>query len=169
MLPAMGGLSSIVLNDRTAIHLHPGPRVRTRSPVAAPQERAAPSREDVIACLSSNRFENEHLLREARDAANESNGQLYAVYLSRRWLGVGGGRFCPAVGRVGLEILLNAKVANLQCRDIVGAVLDFARRTKASRIFVYRSRPSFIDRFRRSLYSDLLYRADGLRVDVVGF
>jgi len=51
----------------------------------------------------------------------------------------------------------------------VVALLHFARQSRIGRIFVKRDRPASFSRlFGRTVYSDLLNRAESFRIDVVG-
>ena len=65
---------------------------------------------------------------------------------------------------------LGAKIVWLDSSDVVGELVQVARQFCIGRIFVTRERPTLCSRvFGRAVYSDLLSRAQGFRVDVVGF
>ena len=65
---------------------------------------------------------------------------------------------------------LGAKIVWLDSSDVVGELLQFARQSDIGRIFVARNRPTlFSQLFGRAVYSELLSRAEGFRMDVVGF
>ena len=68
-----------------------------------------------------------------------------------------------------LASYLGAKIVWLDSSDVVGAMLQFARQSQVGRIFVNRNRPARSLDFRRTVYSDLLIRGEGFRIDVVGF
>jgi K+-sensing histidine kinase KdpD len=133
------------------------------------RQHQAPKRA-VMACLTANGPCNGELLRQAQAAAREQDGELYAVLVDsgsswRRKLDT-------------RELLDSAVVANcfgarfvpLEGSDAVGELIRYARQTNVGRIFVARDRRSrFFRPLRRTVYSDLLSRGDGFRIDVVGF
>jgi len=58
----------------------------------------------------------------------------------------------------------------MKSSDVVSELIEFGRLSRVGRIFVARNQPRGLLRaFGRSVYSDLLSRAEGFRIDVVGF
>jgi K+-sensing histidine kinase KdpD len=123
----------------------------------------------VIACLNPRSSCNADLLRKAQLAARENGGEFYAALLESprsRFGKVPASAFDDAI----LASYFGAKIVWLKSPDAVGELLQFARKADAGRIFVFRSQPHpFLRRFCRSVYSDLLSRGEGFRIDVVGF
>jgi K+-sensing histidine kinase KdpD len=123
-----------------------------------------------MACLVVGNSGNAELLRKASAAAREHNGELYAVVVDSHR-----SRFdkVEVRGLIDDAILgseLGAKIVWLDSSDVVGELLQVARQVRIGQIFVTRDRPSLFPRLLgRAVYSDLLSRADGFRVNVVGF
>jgi len=123
-----------------------------------------------MACLVAGHSGNAELLRKASAAAREHNGELYAVVVDSHR-----SRFdkVEVRGLIDDAILgseLGAKIVWLDSSDVVGELLQVARQVRIGQIFVTRDRPSLFPRLLgRAVYSDLLSRADGFRVNVVGF
>jgi K+-sensing histidine kinase KdpD len=64
---------------------------------------------------------------------------------------------------------LGAKILWLDSPDMVGSLLRLANQFHIGRVFVPRQRPTPLSwLFGRTLYSGLLSRAEGTRIDVVG-
>jgi K+-sensing histidine kinase KdpD len=64
---------------------------------------------------------------------------------------------------------LGAKILWLDSPDMVGSLLRLADQFHIGRVFVPRQRPTPLSwLFGRTLYSGLLSRAEGIRIDVVG-
>lgn len=124
----------------------------------------------VMACLSARSFGNREMLLKASAAARKHGGEFYAALIDSPHT-----RFGTAQGRTLIDdaILagsLGAKIVRLDSYDIVGELLNFARHSHIGRIFVARNRlASFPRLLARTVYSDLLSRAEGIRIDVVGF
>jgi K+-sensing histidine kinase KdpD len=122
-----------------------------------------------MACLSARGPDNDELLRKASAAAREHDGQSYAVFVDSSHT-----RFARAQVRALLEdaILaahLGARILWLESSDPVGELLRLAGQSGVGRIFVSPDRPvSFSQLFGRTVYSELLKRAEGFRIDVVG-
>ena len=123
-----------------------------------------------MACLVAGNSGNAELLRKASAAAREHNGELYAVVVDSHR-----SRFDKVAvrGLIDDAILgseLGAKIVWLDSSDVVGELLQVARQVRIGQIFVTRDRPSLFPRLLgRAVYSDLLTRAEGFRVNVVGF
>jgi K+-sensing histidine kinase KdpD len=112
---------------------------------------------------------NAELLRKAQLAARESGGAFYAVLLDSPRTRFGKVQ-ADALDDVILASYFGAKIVWLKSSDAVGELIQFAKKTQAGRIFVARNQPHLLLRaFGRSVYSELLNRAKGLRIDVVGF
>jgi len=124
----------------------------------------------VMACLVVGNSGNAELLRKASAAAREHNGELYAVVVDSHR-----SRFdkVEVRGLIDDAILgseLGAKIVWLDSSDVVGELLQVARQVRIGQIFVTRDRPSLFPRLLgRAVYSDLLSRAEGFRVNVIGF
>lgn len=151
----------------------PNLRLVPREPIIDPsiyRSSKQSTRTAVLACLVAGNSGNAELLRKASAAAREHNGELYAVVVDSQRT-----RFdkVQVRGLVDDAIFgndLGAKIVWLDSSDAVGEVLKFARQFRIGRIFVTRSRPGVFSRlFGAAVYSDLLSRAEGFRVDVVGF
>jgi K+-sensing histidine kinase KdpD len=123
----------------------------------------------VLACLTAGGPSNSKLLHSASRAAREQNGGFYAVVVSPR------ARF----GKMELRTLVNdtvlasrlgAKILWLDASDVTGGLLRLADQFHIGRIFVLRHQPTPLSwLLGRTVYSGLLSRAEGIRVDVVGF
>src|ERR1700735_811174 len=122
----------------------------------------------VMACLVVGNSGNAELLRKASAAAREHNGELYAVVVDSHR-----SRFdkVEVRGLIDDAILgseLGAKIVWLDSSDVVGELLQVARQGRIGTIFVTRDRPSLFPRLLgRAVYSDLLSRAEGFRVNVI--
>ena len=124
----------------------------------------------VMACLTGRSSANSKLLRKAAAAARENDGEFYAVLADSPRTRFGKGRVRMLIDDAILASYLGAKVTWLESSDVVGELLQFARESDVGRIFVARSRPAPLSRlFGRTVCSELLSRARGLRIDVVGF
>lgn len=124
----------------------------------------------VMACLSAHGFSNGELLRKASAAAREHDGQFYAVFVDSLRTRFGNADVQALVEDAILASYLGAKIVWLESSDVVGELLRFASQSRVDRVFVTRNRPALFPRlFGRTVYSDLLNRANGLRIDVVGF
>ncbi|MGC1401116.1 hypothetical protein, partial [Candidatus Binatus sp.] len=63
-----------------------------------------------------------------------------------------------------------AKIVRLKSSDVVGELIQFGRQSRVGRIFITRTQPRpFLRAFGRSIYSELLSRSEGFRIDVIGF
>ena len=123
-----------------------------------------------MACLVAGNSGNTELLRKASEAAREHNGALYAVVVDSHRARFDKGQVRQLVDDAAFSGDLGAKIVWLDSSDAVGELLKFARQFRIGRIFVTRSRPGVFSRlFGRAIYSELLSRAEGFRVDVVGF
>lgn len=124
----------------------------------------------VIGCLTGLSSNNSKLLYKASAAARERDGEFYAVMIDSARTRFGRAQVRTLIDDAILASHLGAKIIWLESSDTVGELLKFARRSRIGRIFVLRSRPGPFSRlFGRTVYSELLNRADGFRVDVVGF
>jgi K+-sensing histidine kinase KdpD len=123
----------------------------------------------VMACVSACSSGNSQLLLKASAAARERGGKFYAVLVDSPQTRSGKIQVRTLIDDAILASYLGAKIVWLESSDTVGELLKFARQTRISRIFVLRSRPSIFSRlFGRTFYSDLLSRAEGCRINVVG-
>ena len=123
-----------------------------------------------MACLSAHGSSNGELLRKASAAARENDGQFYAVFVDSPRTRFGNADVQPLIEDTILASYLGARIVWLESSDVVGALLQFASQSGIGRVFITRNRPAVFPRpFGRSVYSDLLSRANGLRIDVVGF
>jgi K+-sensing histidine kinase KdpD len=128
------------------------------------------TRTAVMACLVAGNSGNAALLRKASEAAREHNGELYAIVVDSQRTRFDKVQVRGLVDDAVLGRDLGAKIVWLDSSDVVGELLQFARQLRIGRIFVTRDRPTLSSRlFGRAVYSDLLSRAEGFRVDVVGF
>jgi K+-sensing histidine kinase KdpD len=124
----------------------------------------------VMACLSARGSNNGELLRKASAAAREHDGELYAVFVDSPRTRFGNAEVQALIEDAILASYLGAKIVWLESSDMVGALLRFASQSGIGRVFVTRNRPALFARlFGRAVYPGLLNRANGLRIDVVGF
>lgn len=151
----------------------PNLRLVPRDPIVYPSiyrssEKSA--RTAVMACLVAGNSGNTELLRKASAAAREHNGELYAVMVDSHRTRFDKLQVRRLVDEAALSSDLGAKIVWLDSSDVVGELLQVALQFRIGRIFVTRNRPTFFSRLSgRAVYPDLLSRAEGLRVDVVGF
>jgi K+-sensing histidine kinase KdpD len=128
------------------------------------------TRTAVMACLVAGNSGNAELLRKASPAAREHNGELYAVVVDSHRTRFDKMLVRRLVEDVALGKDLGAKIVWLDSSDVVGELLQVARQFRIGRILITRNRPTWFSRLSgRAVYSDLLSRAEGFRVDVVGF
>jgi K+-sensing histidine kinase KdpD len=126
----------------------------------------------MMACLTVSRPGNcnSELLRKAHRAARENGARFYAVFLDSPRARIGRAEVRTLIDDAVLASYLGAKIVWLESADTVGDLLELARQSHVGRIFVSRDQPAPLTRlFGRAVYSDLLRRGQGLRIDVVGF
>jgi K+-sensing histidine kinase KdpD len=124
----------------------------------------------VMACLNASSSGNSEVLRKASAAARENDGEFYAVLADPPRMGFGNARVRTLIDDAILASYLGAKIIWLESSDEVGELLQFARQSGICRIFVARTRPAPLSKlFGRTVCSELLNRARGFRIDVVGF
>jgi K+-sensing histidine kinase KdpD len=144
--------------------------VRTRpKPTTWRTIRAVPkgSGRAVMACLLPG-VSSAELLLKTELAARDLGGELFAVCVSPPR-----GFFSRSTTTLDSDLTyassFGAKTVRLVSRDVTGAFLDFALKAGVSRIFVTRTPPPpFYKFFFTSTYCELLRRAKGLRIEVVG-
>jgi K+-sensing histidine kinase KdpD len=131
---------------------------------------AQSSKTAVMACLTTLSSCNGELLRKASAVARENGGEFYAVLVDSPHNRFGNARVCTFIDDAILASYMGAKIIWLESSDVVGELLQFARQSGTGRIFVARNRPTpFSQLFERTICSELLSRARGFRIDVVGF
>lgn len=144
-------------------------------PMAPPSIRSIASvpelpKTAVVACLNADSSGDSELLRKARRAAQESDGEFYAVLVDSphtRFGRVEAGTLLDDVIRASY---FGAKIVRLKSSDVVGELIQFGRQSRVGRIFITRTQPRpFLRAFGRSIYSELLSRSEGFRIDVIGF
>ncbi len=124
----------------------------------------------VMVCLTGRRSGNSELLRKAYCGAREHGGEFYAVIVDSPHTRFGKAQVRALIDDAILASFFGAKIVRLDSSDLVGTLLRFARQCNVGRIFVSRGRPTLFSRlFGRTVYSDLLSRGEGFRIDVVGF
>jgi K+-sensing histidine kinase KdpD len=124
----------------------------------------------VMACLTFNSPGNSEVLRKASAAARENDCEFYAVLADPPRMRFGNARVRTLVDDAILASYLGAKILWLKSSDVVAELLHFAQQSGIGRIFVARTHPApFSKLFRRPVCSELLSRARGFRIDVVGF
>ncbi len=122
-----------------------------------------------MACLTATGG-NSEVLRKASAAARENDSEFYAVLIDPPRMGFGNARVRALVDDAILASYLGAKIIWLESSDVVGELLQFARQSSTCQFFVARSRPAPLSKlFGRTFCSELLSRARGFRIDVVGF
>jgi K+-sensing histidine kinase KdpD len=128
------------------------------------------TRTAVMACPSARGSSNGELLRRASAAAREHDGQFYAVFVDSPRTRFSNARVRTLIDDAILASYLGARIVWLESSDLVGELLQFARQSRIGRIFVARNRPAPFSRlFERTVCSELLSRAEGFRIDVIGF
>jgi K+-sensing histidine kinase KdpD len=124
----------------------------------------------VMACLTARGSGNSGLVRKASAVARENNVAFYAVLADSPRSRFGNARVRTLIDDAILASYLGAKIIWLESSDVVGELLQFARQSDIGRIFVARNRPApFSQLLGRTVCSELLSRARGFRIDVVGF
>jgi K+-sensing histidine kinase KdpD len=128
------------------------------------------ARTAVMVCLTARSSGNSELVRKASAAARENDGEFYAVLAGQARNRIGNARARTLIDDAILASYLGAKIRWLESSDQVGELLQFGRQSGVGRIFVARNRPAPLSRlFGRTVCSELLSRARGFRIDVVGF
>jgi K+-sensing histidine kinase KdpD len=124
----------------------------------------------VMACLTARSSGNSELLRKASAAAREHHGEFYAVLVDSPRTRFGKAQVRKLIDDAILASYLGARIIWLESSDVVGELLRLAGQSGIGRIFVARNRPTPFPRlFGRTVCSDLISRARGFRIDVVGF
>lgn len=167
-------MSAITSPSSRAVSIHqPNLRLVPRNAISQPSiypSSEQSTRTAVIACLVAGNSGNAELLRKASAAAREHNGELYAVLDDSHRTLFDKPQVRSLIDDAVFGKDLGAKIVWLDSSDVVGELLKFARQFRVGRIFVTRDRPPLFSRLLgRAVYSDLLSRAEGFRVDVVGF
>jgi K+-sensing histidine kinase KdpD len=124
----------------------------------------------VMACLTARSSGNSELMRKASAAAREHGAEFYAVIANSPHPRFGKAQVRELIDDIILAGYLGAKIVRLESSDVVGELLQLARQLNVGRIFITRDRRTLFSRlFGRTVYSDLLSRGEGFRIDVVGF
>lgn len=124
----------------------------------------------VMACLTAGSSGNSELLRKASAAAREHGAEFYAVIANSPHTRFGKARVRKLIDDIILASYFGAKMIRLESSDVVGELLQLARKSNVGRLFITRNRPAPFSRlFGRTIYSDLLVRGKGFSIDVVGF
>ena len=124
----------------------------------------------VMACLTARSSGNSELVRKASAAAREDDGEFYAVLADSPRTRFRNARARTLIDDAILASYLGAKIIWLESSDVVGELLRFAQQSDIGRIFVARNRSAPLARlFGPAVCSELLSRARGFRIDVVGF
>src|SRR5580693_2544958 len=169
-----GAMSAITSSSSLAASIHqPNLRLVPRAPIIDPsiyRQTEQSTRTAVMACLVAGNPGNTELLRKASAAAREDNGELYAVVVDSHRARFDKVQVRGLIDDAILGSELGAKIVWLDSSDVVGELLQVARQVRIGQIFVTRDRPALFSRLLgRAVYSDLLSRAEGFRVNVVGF
>lgn len=124
----------------------------------------------VIACLTSRSpTNNSKLLHKASAAARERDGEFYVALVDLARIRLGREQVRTLIEDTVLARSLGAKIVWFDTSDVISELLQFARKSRIGMIFVSRGQPTvFSGLFRRTVYRDLLRRAKGVRIDVVG-
>jgi K+-sensing histidine kinase KdpD len=167
----MAGIRTSRSRSRTDSIGKPNLRLVTRDQVHRSIDLSAQSaRTAVMACLTDSSSSNSELLRKAAATARENDVEFYAVLADPPRIRFGNARFRTLIDDAILASYLGARIIWLESSDVVGELLQFARQSGIGRIFVARKRPAPLSRlFGRTVCSELLSRARGFRIDVVGF
>lgn len=141
---------------------------RSHQAIARPSEQSPKTA--VMACLTARSSGNSELLRKASAAARGRDGEFYAVLVDSPRTRFSHARVGTLIDDAILASYLGARIVWLESSDVVVELLQFARQSRIGRIFVARNRPAPFSRlFGRTVCSDLLSRAEGFRIDVIGF
>ena len=156
-----------IIPTRSRSHVNSVAEPNLRLVTNDPSHRAKTA---VMACLTARSSGNSELVRKAAAAARENDGEFYAVLADPPRKGFGNARVRTLIDDAIFASYLGAKVIWLESSDLVGELLQFARKSGVGRIFVARNRPATLSRLLgRTVCSELLNRARGFRIDVVGF
>ena len=148
----------------------PNLRRITSGPSRALDLSAQSPKTSVMACITAGSSGNSELLRKASVAARESSGEFYAVLVDSPRNRIRNAGVRALVDDAILASYLGARIIRLESSDVVGELMRFAQQSDIGRIFVARNRPTRLPRlFGRTVCSELLSRARGFRIDVVGF
>jgi K+-sensing histidine kinase KdpD len=123
----------------------------------------------VLACLTAANAGNGELLLKAHAAAREHRDRFYAAFVDSPRSRLGNAERRTLIEDAVLAGYLGAKIVWLDSSDMVGELIQVARQSGVGRIFIARARPRrFARLFRRNVYSGLLRRGAGFKIDVVG-
>jgi two-component system sensor histidine kinase KdpD len=127
--------------------------------------------ERVMVCLSSNPEGSEDLLRKAARTAARLSAEWYAVHIetpAESAQKISTADFRALLDNVNLAADLGAEVAWLKSNDVIGALLDFAREKRITRIVLGRTHGGWWNRFRHgSTTARLLDAARDFDVEIV--
>ena len=167
----MAGMRTFRSRSSTDSSAQPNLRLVTTDQASRTLDLSARSpKTAVLACLTTSSSGNSELLRKASMAARENRVEFYAVLADPQRSVFGKARVRTLIDDAILASYLGARIIWLESSDVVGELLQFARLSGIGRIFVARNRQAPLSRLiGRTVCSELLSRAQGFRIDVVGF
>jgi len=126
-----------------------------------------PVQERVMACFSSSPFAV-HVLRQARQIADDLNAELMAVYVEPPFSYQSGQFIANLRGNLQLAEDLGAKVVTLSSQDISSGILSLAQKCNVSQIIVGKPlRPRWRELLHGSVVDDIIRGCSGIGVFVV--
>jgi len=126
-----------------------------------------PVQERVMACISSSPFAV-HVLRQARQIANDLNAELITVYVEPPFTYQSGRNLASL--RINLQLAedLGAKVLTLSSQDVSSGILGLARKYNVSQIILGKPlRPRWREILHGSVVDDIVRGCTGIGVFVV--
>ncbi len=126
-----------------------------------------PVQERVMACFSSSPFAV-HVLRQARQIANDLNAELITVYVEPPFSYQSGKALANLRRNLQLAEDLGAKVVTLNSQDISSGILSLAQQYNVSQIIVGKPlRPRWREKIHGSVVDDIIRGCTGMGVFVV--
>lgn len=126
-----------------------------------------PVREKVMACISSSPFAV-HVLREARQIADEMKAEFFVVYVEPPLLKLSTQSLASLRGNLQLAEDLGAKVVTLNSQNVSAGILNLARKLNISQIILGKPlRPRWKDITHGSIVDEIIRGASGIGVFVI--
>lgn len=126
-----------------------------------------PVQERIMACISSSPFAV-HVLRQARQIANDLNAEFIAVYVESPYVYQSGRNLTILRNNLQLAEDLGARTVTLSSPNVASGIADLARQYNASQIILGKPlRPRWREVLRGSVVDDIIRRCQGIGVFVV--
>jgi two-component system sensor histidine kinase KdpD len=126
--------------------------------------------ERLMVCLSSNPNGSEELLRKAARSADRFNADWYAVHVETPEESVqkiSTADFRSLLDNINLAADLGAETVWLKSKDVVKALIEFARENRITRIVIGRTHPTLRNFLRRSITRQLISAAKDFDIELV--